>query len=169
MQDSKTLLYLLLRKSNGITRGRLRPEGTTTSYAKIFSLVVQSVLQLKKLTETKTLSEWMAEFMWVSYLRTYIQGACIDKFVLRLTLTVACTFRLHIRQDIGSCLDSEIRQPEDCHGVSLVYATKRKIQCSILRKVLWNFQVTYSFRPHSAAVGSIQPLTEMCTKEFPWG
>jgi hypothetical protein len=30
LRDSKTL-YLLLRKSNGITRGRLRPEGTSTT------------------------------------------------------------------------------------------------------------------------------------------
>jgi hypothetical protein len=31
------------------------------------------------------------------------------------------------------------------------------------------FQVTYSFCPHSVALGSTQLLTEMSTKEFSWG
>jgi len=38
-----------------------------------------------------------------------------------------------------------------------------------LGRVLENFQVTYSCSPHSIARGSTQPLTEMNTKEFPWG
>jgi len=35
--------------------------------------------------------------------------------------------------------------------------------------VLGNFKVTYSFCPHSVALGSTHPLTEKTTKEFPWG
>jgi hypothetical protein len=49
------------------------------------------------------------------------------------------------------------------------YATRREVPRSIPCTVLENFQVTYSFRPHSAAVGSTQPPTKMSTKEFPWG
>ena len=36
-------------------------------------------------------------------------------------------------------------------------------------EVLGIFQVACSFCPHSVALGSTQPLTEMSTKEFPWG
>jgi len=32
-----------------------------------------------------------------------------------------------------------------------------------------NFQVTYSVYPHSIAMRSTQPLTEMSAKQFPWG
>jgi hypothetical protein len=37
-----------------------------------------------------------------------------------------------------------------------------------LYRVLGNFQVAYSFCPHSVAWGSIQPLTELSTEEFIW-
>jgi len=40
---------------------------------------------------------------------------------------------------------------------------------SISGRVFGNFQLSYSFCPHSVALGSILPLTEMSTKEFPWG
>lgn len=36
-------------------------------------------------------------------------------------------------------------------------------------RVLGNFKVTYSFCPHSAVLRYAQTLTEMSTKEFPWG
>jgi hypothetical protein len=40
---------------------------------------------------------------------------------------------------------------------------------SIPYRVLGNFQATYSFCPHAVAWGSTHSLTEMSTKEFPWG
>ena len=45
----------------------------------------------------------------------------------------------------------------------------RRVPGSIPCRALGNFQVTYSFCPHSLAPGSTQPLTEMSIKEFPWG
>jgi hypothetical protein len=38
---------------------------------------------------------------------------------------------------------------------------------SITSRVLENFQLSYSFCPHSVALGSTQPLTDISTKGFP--
>jgi hypothetical protein len=43
LRDSKTL-YLLLRKSNGITRGRLWPEGTTATIPHDLFKVLNNIL-----------------------------------------------------------------------------------------------------------------------------
>jgi hypothetical protein len=43
------------------------------------------------------------------------------------------------------------------------YATRREVPVSIAGNVLGNFQVTYSFCPHSVVLWSAQPLTEMCS------
>ena len=48
-------------------------------------------------------------------------------------------------------------------------ATRRKVLGPIPGGALGHFQVTLSFLPHSAALGSTQPLTEGRTKVFPWG
>jgi len=49
------------------------------------------------------------------------------------------------------------------------HKTLREVSGSIPGMVLKNFQVTYSFSPHSVAPRCTQPLKEMSTKEFPWG
>jgi hypothetical protein len=36
-------------------------------------------------------------------------------------------------------------------------------------RFLGNFKITSSFCPHSVALGFTHHLTEMSTKEFPWG
>ena len=46
---------------------------------------------------------------------------------------------------------------------------RREVPGSISGRVLENIQMSYSFRPHSVALGSTQPLTEISTKEFTWG
>jgi hypothetical protein len=48
-------------------------------------------------------------------------------------------------------------------------ATRQEVPGSIHGRVLGKFQVTCSFCQHSVALGSTQPVTEMSTKEFPWG
>jgi hypothetical protein len=47
--------------------------------------------------------------------------------------------------------------------------TRREVPCSIPGRVLGSFQKPHSFCPHSVALVSVQPLTEMNTEEFPWG
>jgi hypothetical protein len=64
------------------------------------------------------------------------------------------------------CLRSEVGR-----AVRLIIsycATIREVLDSILGTVLGKFQVTYCFCPHSVALGSTQPVTEMGAKEFPW-
>jgi hypothetical protein len=46
-------------------------------------------------------------------------------------------------------------------GRVFVLRHKREVPFSILGKILGNYQVTYSFCPHSVALGSTQPLTEV--------
>jgi hypothetical protein len=44
--------------------------------------------------------------------------------------------------------------------------TRKEVPCSILGRVLANFQVTCYFCPQAVVLGSTQPLTERSTKEF---
>jgi hypothetical protein len=48
-------------------------------------------------------------------------------------------------------------------------ATRREVPVSIPSGILADFQLTESFCPHSAALGSTKPQTEMSNKELPWG
>ena len=87
-----------------------------------------------------------------------------------------------------------LQSTADCLPVDTVWHSIRHRSCSFLVTNVWeqeacgpsrvrhcatrqfrfkagsleNFQVTYSVYPHSVAVTSTQPLTEMSTKEFPW-
>jgi hypothetical protein len=45
----------------------------------------------------------------------------------------------------------------------------REVPGLISGRILGSFQVTSYFCPHSVALGSTQILTEMSTRELPWG
>ena len=49
------------------------------------------------------------------------------------------------------------------------YAIRWEVPGAIPCRVFGNFQVTYSFCPHTAALGSTQLLTDVNTKDLPWG
>jgi hypothetical protein len=48
-------------------------------------------------------------------------------------------------------------------------APQWEVMGSIPSRALGNLYITYSIHSHSVGLGSTQPLTEMTTKEFPWG
>jgi hypothetical protein len=55
-----------------------------------------------------------------------------------------------------------------CNSLSK-YTVRREVLGSIPCMVPGSLQITYSFCPHSVTMGSKYTVTEMSTKEFPWG